>query len=331
MLLSGSPDLQVAVSASRGSFFVVSSGCVWSWGENNVGQLGLGDTEDRTRPTPAPGLLANAYIWQVAAGDDHTLFLTESGDVLAVGSGLNGQLGILFEGVAASSLRPKKVRGFAGRRVTCVSAGHDNSAAVDEAGGLWTWGTSSYVGDLGHGDASAPRGSGTWAGPIQADKPTQIKALKSQRMCHVSIGGCHMLATTLSGELYAWGNGTFGALGLGDQRDVTTPTLVSALLGKPAWHISAGEEHSVVSTEAGVYTMGEGTYGKLGHGDEEETKYLPTRVRELSPLTEEEVDALTVKELKVELELRGLGTGGVKAQLAARLRAVAGPPADRAG
>ena len=77
-------------------------------------------------------------------------------------------------------------------------------------------------------------------------------------------------------------------------------------------------------TEAGVFTMGDGEYGKLGHGDEE-SKYWPTRVRELSPLTEEEVEALTVKELKVELESRGLDTGGVKAVLAARLRAAVGP------
>ena len=85
----------------------------------------------------------------------------------------------------------------------------------------------------------------------------------------------------------------------------------------------------MVGTEADVYTMGDGMYGKLGHGDEA-NKYLPTRVRELSQLTEEEVEALTVKELKYELELRDLGTGGVKADLAARLRAalaVAGPPA----
>ena len=95
MMLSREGDLQVAVSASRGSFFVVSSGCVWSWGENDVGQLGLGDTEDRTRPTPTPEHLHlwNTYIWQVAAGDDHTLFLTEAGDVLAVGDGELGPVG----------------------------------------------------------------------------------------------------------------------------------------------------------------------------------------------------------------------------------------------
>ena len=56
---------------------------------------------------------------------------------------------------------------------------------------------------------------------------------------------------------------------------------------------------------------------------------MPTRVRELSPLTEEEVEALTVKELKVELESRGLDTGGVKAVLAARLRAAVRPARRR--
>ena len=107
MLLCGGGDLQVALSRSRASFFVVSSDCVWSWGQNESGQLGVGDTEIRERPSPAPGLLASTYIWQVAAGESHTLFLTEAGDVLAAGTGALGQLGFLFEGIApASSTRP---------------------------------------------------------------------------------------------------------------------------------------------------------------------------------------------------------------------------------
>ena len=47
MMLSREGDLQVALSRTRGSFFVVASGCLWSWGENDVGQLGLGDRDGR--------------------------------------------------------------------------------------------------------------------------------------------------------------------------------------------------------------------------------------------------------------------------------------------
>ena len=37
------------------SLALKSDGSLWSWGYNNVGQLGLGDTTDRHVPTKVPG------------------------------------------------------------------------------------------------------------------------------------------------------------------------------------------------------------------------------------------------------------------------------------
>ena len=273
-------------------------------------------TRGMAAAAPAPGLLADTYIWQVAAGREHTLFLTEAGDVLAVGSrDVAGSWVSCSKALRRRRLRPKKVRGFAGRRDMCECGKRDQRCCRRG----W-WSLDVGRGDLGHGLTNLDE-------PMQKNKPAQIKSLKSQRMCLVSVGGMHTLATTHSGKLYAWGRGYDGvsaSVMAGHVCYVDTPTHVTALTGKAVVLISAGETHSVLLTEAGVYTMGDGRYGATGgHGDEE-NKCTGRTVRELSPLTEEEVEALTVKELKVELELRGLDTGGVKAVLAAWLRAAVG-------
>jgi alpha-tubulin suppressor-like RCC1 family protein len=68
----------------------ISQGVVSTWGDNVNGQLADGSNTSR----PTPGQLAVAGVVAVAAGGDHTLFLTSAGSVLAAGHYSGGQLGI---------------------------------------------------------------------------------------------------------------------------------------------------------------------------------------------------------------------------------------------
>eukprot|EP01043_Picozoa_sp_COSAG02_P108663 COSAG02_NODE_44710_length_363_cov_3.329545_1_plen_68_part_01 len=53
----------------------------WATGGNSYGQLGLGDTTDRTSPTLLP---SPTRVVQVAAGGYHTMLLDEDGRVRAL-------------------------------------------------------------------------------------------------------------------------------------------------------------------------------------------------------------------------------------------------------
>ena len=67
--------------------------------------------------------------------------------------------------------------------------------------------------------------------------------------------------------------------------------------------------------------MGSGDIGQLGHGDRG-WRQVPTLVKSFAPpLSAEQVDARSLRELKRELERRGLSPEGDKAALAARLLA----------
>ena len=60
-------------------------------GENGLGNLGLGDTEDRLTPTKVPGL---AGVKAIAARYYQSFALTEFGEVYAWGRNDKGQLGL---------------------------------------------------------------------------------------------------------------------------------------------------------------------------------------------------------------------------------------------
>jgi alpha-tubulin suppressor-like RCC1 family protein len=67
-----------------------SDGSLWTWGNNDSGQLGDGTPLTRSTPTRVPGLTG---ITAIAAGDYHTLALAADGTVWAWGLNQAGQLG----------------------------------------------------------------------------------------------------------------------------------------------------------------------------------------------------------------------------------------------
>jgi len=70
---------------------IQQDGSLWCWGANESGQLGLGDTTDRSVPTQ----VGTPLDWaSVAAGSSHTCALTTSGLRYCWGSNDSGQLGL---------------------------------------------------------------------------------------------------------------------------------------------------------------------------------------------------------------------------------------------
>ena len=67
-------------AGSYNGFVLTENHYVFAWGLNKNGQLGLGDEEDRDRPTEVPAL-RSLKIVAIAGGDFHTLVLTASGEL----------------------------------------------------------------------------------------------------------------------------------------------------------------------------------------------------------------------------------------------------------
>lgn len=99
--------------------------------------------------------------------------------------------------------------------------------------------------------------------------PQWMKTPPSLVACYCARGKSALL--TREG-LYAWGDNTFGAIGLPQLQEYAVPTMVPL---QNVLAVALGVEHTLFLTRSGVYVSGTNENGQLGLGDKE-TKTKPT-------------------------------------------------------
>jgi len=166
---------------------VTVNGDVWIWGANDYGQLGTGDTETRNLPYELPSTFWNEEIQSVRCGGKHTMVLSCTGTLYCFGDGQFGQLGVNIRqdspylSIACNVPIPDKVIYF--------DCGLAHTAAVTEAGSLYTWGKGSG-GRLGHADHAS------------RFTPTLVESLAYKQVQSVTCGAHHTAACVIR----AWVN-----------------------------------------------------------------------------------------------------------------------------
>ncbi len=79
----------------------------------------------------------------------------------------------------------------------------------------------------------------------------------------------HNLVVTACGRVYSFGNGSSGQLGHRSKKDRLVPKRIRALRDVHCVTASGGWNHSLVATLDGrVFSFGDGSNGKLGHGND---------------------------------------------------------------
>lgn len=116
---------------------LASDGTVWTWGDNEYGQLGDGTRSNRKIPALVQGI---ADIKAISSGSAHVLALKEDGTVWSWGRNSEGELG---NGTVEDSYIPIMVTGLP--RASSIAAGYANSMALTEDGTIWAWGDNSYT------------------------------------------------------------------------------------------------------------------------------------------------------------------------------------------
>lgn len=124
---------------------LMTDGTVQCWGDNRGGQLGMGDTTQRTTPTEVPGLTG---VRQIAAGANHTCVLLAEGGVRCWGLNQVGQLGDGFTDHAMRcrlgtdiydcSPLPVEVSGIDDGVV--LGAGRNHTCVIRATQEVWCWG-----------------------------------------------------------------------------------------------------------------------------------------------------------------------------------------------
>ena len=132
------------IQASTGydhSCAIKSDNTLWSWGNENSGQLGIGNTQT---PRSTPIQVAGTSWKRVSCGNYHTAAIKTDGTLWAWGQNWYGQLGdgntTGQYGVNGSPVQT--VAG--GTNWKMVSCGYYNTMAIKTDGTLWAWGRTSY-------------------------------------------------------------------------------------------------------------------------------------------------------------------------------------------
>lgn len=262
------PGVTTVSAGGSHSMVLMADSTIKVWGENQDGQLGLGDTTDRS----SPAALSLTNVADISAGGSHSLALMSNNTIKAWGKNDRGQLTS-----AGGSGSPSPVD-VSLPNVIAISAGENHSLAlVSGPPGLRNvraWGADGS-GQLGDGlpltDSSAP---------VEPNL---------RRVTAISAGGRHSLALDRDNDVWAWGNNTDGQSGPNAGSGSASPVLVFNLnVPGPsgATSIAAGGRHSLaVKSDGTVWAWGDNTSGQLGNVTAGSRSSTPVQVTGLTGVT----------------------------------------------
>ncbi|XP_063249084.1 X-linked retinitis pigmentosa GTPase regulator [Prinia subflava] len=243
---------KLAVCGRNHTLVYTEKGNVYAAGGNSEGQLGLGDTEERTTFHLISFFTNQHKIKQLSAGSYTSAAVTEDGQLFVWGDNSEGQIGLANE---ASVSVPCKVD--IGKPVSFISCGYYHSALITGDGELYTFGEP-VNGKL-----------GLFPEQLKNNRVPQPVLGIIGKVNKVACGGEHTVVLTET-DVYTFGLGQYGQLGHGTfVFESSVPKPVKHLKRHKICNIACGENHSAVIAENGLmFTFGDGRHGKLGFGEE---------------------------------------------------------------
>lgn len=292
------PDIQTCNSHQ---LILRADGTVWTYGENNYGQLGAGNVPSNDNVQKI-SFENDVKIVQIAVGENISVALDENGQVWTWGRNDNYQLGNNSQEL---SNIPVKVE--LPNKVVKIAAGYHQVFAITEENRLYAWGLNTS-GELGVGntdskvlptlienrkqvlDVTAGKthtvlvtttgevyttGNNSYSSltGTQYKRNTFEKAEGLEKIAYIEAGEYHNFAVTTDNKLYTWGLNLYGQLGIGNLNTVATPVEITNI--SKVQEISAGRSHTLITTKEGkMYATGSNTLGQLGKANQDSISSL---------------------------------------------------------
>jgi alpha-tubulin suppressor-like RCC1 family protein len=249
---------------------LLDTGNIRCWGNGFLGELGYGNGNnigDDESPVDAGDINLGGIATQVVTGASHTCALLNSGTVRCWGNNGFGQLGYGNADSVGNANTPADAGDIdLGSIAKQVSAGSFHTCALLNAGAVRCWG-SNLAGELGYGNTTNIGDNET---PASAGD-VNVGGVVTQ----LATGNSYTCALLDTGNVRCWGANNSGQLGYGNTEDIgddETPASAGDVnLGKTAIQIAVGEQHTCAVLEDGaVRCWGQGFFGRLGYGNEDD-------------------------------------------------------------
>ncbi|XP_074070292.1 X-linked retinitis pigmentosa GTPase regulator isoform X6 [Macrotis lagotis] len=221
--------VKIAACGRNHTLVYTEEGNIYAAGGNSEGQLGLGDTEERTTFHLVSFFSSQYKIKQLSAGSNTSAALTEDGDLFMWGDNSEGQIGLADESNVCFPCRVD-----IGKPISWISCGYYHSAFVTTEGELYTFGE--------------PENGKLGLSPEQLKNhriPQLVLGIPG-KVNQVACGGGHTVALTEE-DIYSFGLGQFGQLGLGTFIfETSEPKVVKHLQNQKIHYIACGENHTAL-------------------------------------------------------------------------------------
>lgn len=235
------------------SILIDTESNAFTFGDNDNGQLGLGDKKDRKSPT----LIQNFDdISSASGGTEHSAFLNYSGELFVCGSNKSFQIGkksceITLKPVILSCL-PNCVS---------VSCGSYHTLVLCSNNILFAFGNNQ---------------SGQLALDLRITKslPIEVKLPVDSQITTISCGSTTSMVIC-GGSLFVWGSNIFGQLGTDSHEDdiLSTPSNLNL---PPVQMVYQFGYHTFVQADGRIYVFGNNKYGQLGILEQYFPQSIPT-------------------------------------------------------
>jgi alpha-tubulin suppressor-like RCC1 family protein len=226
-----------------------SDGTLWGWGVNNVGQLGLNNTINRSSPVQ----VGTRSDWTDVSTPFHTLAVRSDGTLWAWGQNGSGELGLSLQTFIQ---RSSPVQVGTDTNWSKVYSHQSISHAIKTDGTLWAWGLNTG-GQLGIGDI------------VNRSSPVQVGTDTNWSLIAESDGYTnHILAIKTDGTLWSWGQNGSGQLGL--NLDSTAHRSSPVQIGTLNNWVSAKVSRSnsmVIKSDGTSWAWGLNSFAELGFSD----------------------------------------------------------------
>ena len=279
----GRQALQVSPGADH-VCALLDNGGVRCWGNNQAGQLGVGDTQNRgDAPSelgdgmPLVNLGSGRLATYVGSGTQFSCALLDNAQVKCWGLNTAGQLGVgdttnrgPFSTDLGDSLPPLNFG--PGATVAALSVGQTHSCVLLASGQVKCWGDNSSC-NLGLGDQTNRGGDLT-----QMGSALPVVQLGSGRTAkQVSSGWAGDCVVLDDGSIKCWGYNYYGVVGVGDTAgrgcapnqmgDALPAASLGSSVGAPVQVGMAGVYACALFRDTGVKCWGYNDNGNLGLGD----------------------------------------------------------------
>ena len=274
-----------------------SNGKLYTWGDNNSGELGNGTTTDSSMPICISDIenspLKGKNIVDVYDG---SIAKDSNGKLYSWGYNNNGQLG---NGTTENSSMPICISDIEnsplkGKNIVDVHNYDSTIIAKDSSGKLYTWGNN-YYGQLGNGtttNSSMPICISEVEGsPLKGKNIVEI-----YRYEYVDS----VIARDSAGKLYTWGYNDYGQLGNGTTTNSSMPVCISDIKNSPLNGKNIVDIYieridyltvSIKDSNGKIYAWGSNKYGQVGDG---------TKINSSFPVCINDIENSELKNTKIK-------------------------------